>query len=185
MPRLEPDAPAPSDANELPAWALTFAAAALRCGQTAAQIEAGLVGKGLSPREAAAAVVRCLEIGVGREWQSLRRTARLMTLNRCPSLAVALGVVILVAASVPANVRSEMAIRAAGASIIPVAFIWFSQAFGGYGRGSLTMGYIRPTPRVFLAVGGWLLLVVLLGAVAYAFLSGQDWNIGAGRLRDL
>src|SRR6266478_3023658 len=159
MPGLEPDArehaPVPSDANDLPAWATTYAAAALRCGQTAAQIEAALVGKGLSPQEAAAAVVRSLESRVGHEWQSLRRTARLMTWNRNAAFAVAMGVVIIAAASVPAKVRTEVAIRTAGALLIPVAFIWFSQAFGRYERRSLGMGYIRPTSGLLLAVGGW------------------------------
>ncbi|MCI0704041.1 MAG: hypothetical protein L0241_23530 [Planctomycetia bacterium] len=81
-----------------------------------------------------------------------------MVLSRIASLVVAVG--FLIAAILIAR-QGEMLIYCALAIAFPLPFIWFPEALGNY-IGPADMGYInRTTPAVFVAIGGWLLLLIL------------------------
>jgi hypothetical protein len=145
-----------SDSQEVPPWALTYAQAARGCGQKVAEIEMALVSNGLTPRLAAVAIDRCFDSRFAAE-PSPRRALWVKWLNRGASLAVAAFVVALASSKGGA----EGAIRSAISLLLPLACIWFSETFGSYVGPSYSagMGYVnRPTPGVFVAIGGWLLL---------------------------
>ena len=65
---------------------------------------------------------------------------------------------------------SIWALKATGSMVLALACIWVSEAMGGYvggvGRGRIT----APTPAFFVALGGWILLVVtvIVGCVIMA-----------------
>ena len=65
----------------------------------------------------------------------------------------------------------ELAILVGGFLIVPLACIWFSDAMGGYtGLNFFTRPAItESTPGRFVALGGWLLLLLplVVGLVAY------------------
>ena len=149
----------PSGTDVVPAWALTYADAAIRCGQNAPQIETALVGKGLSPWQAAAAVDRCFVSRIGEEQRSQERSGRLRLVSRGASLLVA-------ALCVGAAFHRAGAKGAAYTAVylfLPMACIWFSAALGSYvGPYSWFRTINRPTPASFVAIGGWLLLMGVL-----------------------
>lgn len=141
--------------KDAPAWASTYAEAALRCGQNVAEIETSLVSKGLSPGQATFAVDRCFKLRLGAEQRASQRAVWLKRLSRGLSLAIACVCIAAVAAT--GNVKQVF--RVAVGFLTPVAFIWFSDEFGRY-VGPAGLGYvIRPTPGIFLAIGGWFLLL--------------------------
>ena len=44
--------------------------------------------------------------------------------------------------------------------VLPLAFIWYAEAFGSYaGPSYSSIGRYRPTPAIMLSIGGWILLV--------------------------
>ena len=58
-------------------------------------------------------------------------------------------------------------LRSAGALVLALACIWFSESIGRY-TGGLGRGRIdAPTPAFFVALGGWVLLVIV-GCIAMA-----------------
>lgn len=141
--------------TELPDWALSYAEAALRCGLKVGQIEATLIGKGLSPAVAASVVDRC----VSNRCQGSQPPRRhmLTTVSRIASLIVAVGLL------TPFGLAGDLGglVWSACGMLLPLACIWFSEAFGNYVGPSYSsgMGNInRPTPGIFIAVGGWILL---------------------------
>jgi hypothetical protein len=81
-----------------------------------------------------------------------------MTFNRIASLLVAAGyVAVALASRRDGSVVAFCVITA----LFPLPFIWFPEAFGRY-IGPANMGYInRPTPPVFVAIAGWLLLMIV------------------------
>jgi hypothetical protein len=81
-----------------------------------------------------------------------------MTFNRIASLVVAAGYV--VAGLICGRDTSAVAFCIITA-LFPLPLIWFPEAFGPY-VGPANMGYInRPTPAVFVAIAGWLLLMIV------------------------
>jgi len=88
-----------------------------------------------------------------------------MTFNRIASLVVAVGYVVAgLASGRDASVVAFVVITA----LFPLPFIWFPEAFGRY-VGPANMGYInRPTPPVFVAIAGWLLLMIVPGVILMA-----------------
>ena len=146
----------PSVPDVVPEWALTYAEAAIRCGQDAPQIETALVGKGLSPEQAAAAVDRSFESRIGVEQRSQRRSTRLRWVNRGASLLVAA----LCVSAAFHKAGTEVAMRIAVGLLLPMACIWFSAALGSYvGPVSWFRQIDRPTPAFFVAIFGWLFLL--------------------------
>ena len=140
----------------VPAWALTYADAAFRCGQNASQVETALVGKGLSPSQAANAVDRCFESRIVVEQRSQRRSSGLRWVSKGASLLVAA----LCVTAAFHKAGAEGAARIAVYLLLPMACIWFSSALGSYvGPFSWFRNINRPTPAFFVAIGGWLLLL--------------------------
>src|SRR5262249_41287238 len=128
MPPASEEPREPSGPDGVPAWALTYADAAIRCGQNAPQVETALVAKGLSPSQAANAVDRCFESRIVVEQRSQRRSARLRWVSRGASLLVAS---ICVSAAFH-KAGAESAAHIAIFLLLPMACIWFSAALGSY-----------------------------------------------------
>jgi hypothetical protein len=149
--------------EEVPAWALRYAEAALSCGMKTAEIEAHLVEKGLLPALAASAVPIYFEERLQTVKKSKKNAARLRAISLAGSLIIAtfhLAVFSFIKGA-------EGFVRCLLYLLLPMGCIWFSEAFGRYiGRSGLLGPYItHPTPAVFVAIGGWLLLVAPLAAV--------------------
>jgi hypothetical protein len=88
-----------------------------------------------------------------------------MTFNRIASLVV-VGAY-LIAAFTSGRDASVVAFCVITA-LFPLPFIWFPEAFGSY-IGPANMGYInRPTPPVFVAIAGWLLLMIVPAVILMA-----------------
>jgi hypothetical protein len=88
-----------------------------------------------------------------------------MTFNRIASVLVAAAYVAAGLASGRDN--SVVAFSVIGA-LFPLPFIWFPGAFGRY-IGLANMGYVnRPTPAVFVAFAGWLLLMIVPAVILTA-----------------
>jgi hypothetical protein len=157
------DSQTSSGHDEPPGWALTYARAALRCGQKAPEVEAALVSKGLPPGQATAAVDRFFDSRLAGERQSRTWSSRWKWGSRIASLVVATG--FLLAAS---KAGLEGVLRCAASLLFPLACIWFPEALGSYVGPSYSagFGYVnRPTPGFFVALGGWLLLAAFAAAV--------------------
>jgi hypothetical protein len=160
--------PTPGDvprqlAEEVPTWALSYSEAALSCGMKAPEIEAHLVEKGLSPVLAASAVPTYFEKRIQAVEISKRNAARWRALCLAGSLIIAT----FYLAAFSFIIGPEGFVRCLGYLLLPMGSIWFSEAFGRYtGLSGLIGPYItHPTPAVFVAIGGWLLLVAPLVAV--------------------
>ena len=146
----------PSGPDVVPEWALTYAEAAIRCGQDAPQIEAALVGKGLSPAQAASAVDRSFGSRIGEQQRSERRSTRLRWVSRGASIFVAA----LCAGAAFYKARTGVAVRIAVGLLLPMTCIWFPVSLGSYvGPVSWFRRIDRPTPALFVALTGWLLLL--------------------------
>jgi hypothetical protein len=165
MAAFEPDArertqsQASSEPNDALEWASTYTEAALRCGQNVPEIETALVNKGLSRRQATIAVDRYFNSQLAAERRTQRRAVWRTRLNRGLSLAAAC---IFVAAVASSKAGVKGVLPAAGAMLFPLVFIWFSESLGSYVGSSFSfgMGYmIRPTPGVFVAACGWILML--------------------------
>jgi hypothetical protein len=81
-----------------------------------------------------------------------------MTPGKIASLFVAAGY--LAAAWLMPRGGADRVVHCALAVLMPLPFIWFSEAFGNY-VGPAPWGMInRPTPGAFVAILGWILLLV-------------------------
>lgn len=146
------------DTTPTPAWTLEYVAAALACGQQVQEIEARLVVKGLSRSEAANAVDLCLARQAAALDRNARRSKGSVWLQRGASFAIACFFV-LVAVS---HSGLSGALRTSAALLLPLACIWYPEAMGSYAGAVYysSLGRIdRPTPALFVMLGGWLLLV--------------------------
>ncbi|HEX3149310.1 MAG TPA: hypothetical protein VHR66_14650 [Gemmataceae bacterium] len=156
-PSASDGSPIPSGSDEVPDWALTYSQAALRCGQKIDAIEKALVAKGLSTSQAENAVNRGIDSRFAMERRAHERYARLRWLNRGASIVVAF----MIVAITFTKTDTAIAVRMGVFQLFPLTCIWFAEAFGryvgpSYGYG---FGYInRPTPAVFVMIGGWLVL---------------------------
>jgi hypothetical protein len=82
-----------------------------------------------------------------------------MTFSRVASLVLAVGY--LVAAWLLIGRDRPGLLPCAFAALLPLPFIWFSDALGDY-SGPGHMGYVvRSTPGIMIAVAGWLFLLVI------------------------
>jgi hypothetical protein len=82
-----------------------------------------------------------------------------MTFSRVASLIVAAGY--LVAAVLVLGRDTQALVTCVLTTLLPLPFIWFPEAFGNY-TGPANMGYInQPTPGVMIAVGAWVVLLVV------------------------
>jgi hypothetical protein len=147
-------------------WALTYAEAALRCGKQAEEVEASLVSKGLQPAQAAAAVERCFAL----RFAAAERRRRLSVWCRWLNCVGALCVVIAGILAVSFREGWEAGLGSVCALLTPLPFIWFSEPFGRY----LGWQFDRPTPGFFVALCGWLLLLIIL-AVVVAGIPEAPW----------
>lgn len=144
----------PSPANgDLPDWALTYAAASIRAGFQAPDIEAALVRKGLSPKQASKVLDHCWEARVGAVETRRYRAEICQRVSRIASLAIAAGLLALVGWAGGVEAVLMFALRL----LFPLACIWFAEGMGAYVGGYIT----RPTASAWVAIGGWLILAVI------------------------
>ena len=157
------------DSDEPPAWALTYADAALQCGLKAPEIETRLIHKGLSPSIAQSVVPRCFE----RRFHAIQRSemwaTRRKVLSRAASLVIAMGYLVLAAFTG----GPESVLRTILFLLLPLGCIWFPQAFGTYLRRPSWVGpyFTSPTPGPLVAIGGW--LVLLLSVIVRLIMMGM------------
>jgi hypothetical protein len=152
------------DSAEPPSWALTYADAALRCGQTTPQIEATLVKKGLSTSIAESVVFKCLEFRIERAERARKARVTWKWVNAVAFLIVFLAVlaayyVATYSLDLPARGAVRYAVRRPVA-LIPFAYYLICVLWGKCDswNGSLA----RP---VLLAMAGWFVLLALLLAI--------------------
>jgi hypothetical protein len=88
-----------------------------------------------------------------------------ITFNRIASLVVAAAYVV---AGLTSGRDTSVIAFCIITALFPLPFIWFPEAFGRY-IGPANMGYInRPTPAVFVAFAGWLLLMIVPAVILMA-----------------
>jgi hypothetical protein len=84
---------------------------------------------------------------------------------RVASLLVAAGYVALALFATKAQNRELVVVEVIVAVVAALPLIWFGDALGRY-VGPAEIGYInRPTPGIFVAIGGWILLLVVPAAL--------------------
>jgi len=82
-----------------------------------------------------------------------------MTVSRLASLVVAAAYLVAAGVVVPRN--GPGLISCVFATLLPLPFIWFPDALGGY-TGPAHLGSVaRPTPGLAIAVAGWVWLAAL------------------------
>jgi hypothetical protein len=155
-----------ADGDAPPAWALSYAEAALRCGMKAPDIEANLILKGL-PRAIAESVVpyyferRIHQVNRSQMWADRRRLC-----SRSASLVIATGYLVL--ASFGRGLEGILCTILF--LLTPLGCIWFPEIFGTFFRRIWLVGpYITdPTPAGWIVFAGWF---ILLSPVLYVIVS--------------
>jgi hypothetical protein len=181
------DRPLAPDATKLPAWAMSYADASLRCGCNAQDVESKLVDKGLSSSMAAAVVDKCFENHLHGAAVQERLALRSRRFNRSASLGVVLFFAMTSAIS-PAPLgnrgRVELFYYCLIRLLLPLACIWFPELVAANERKRHGVS----VPPQMLAVAGWLRLlspfVILFAATVGSRMGlvGQwvCWSVAAG-----
>jgi hypothetical protein len=128
-----------------------------------AEIVWGLVGKGLSREQAERAFYHFLEYQLEEEKRRERRAKRLRWVSRLASLVIA-GIHVAIGFYLGGKFGAVLIIRLLP---FPLVCIWMPEPMGSRERGSFMTGYVRPTPTFFVALGGWLVLLVCPTALLY------------------
>lgn len=82
-----------------------------------------------------------------------------MSVSRLASLLVAAAYLVAMALIVPHD--AQLMVPCVLATVMPLPFIWFSEAFGNY-TGPAHMGYInRTTPGPMVAIAAWIMLLTV------------------------
>ncbi len=141
-----------------PAWALSYARGALNCGRGAPEIQIALASKGLSEGLAAAAVDRCFEARIATELQRQKRATRRKWISRTAALVVAAGTLAIMD---PKAMRESGIQRMIGLLLPALGCIWFAETLGRYTGPIGVQCNVRTTPAIFVALGGWILLLAI------------------------
>ncbi len=141
------DAPAPPSP---PDWAIEHAAVSLRVGHGAPEIEQRLVGRGLTPADAAAAVTKALEGGVRGEFTPLQAAEQGQLIHRILAAVVGcacLGLGYWFNGGISAG-RTLLWL------LLPLACVWFPGPMAGP---------THPARVILLRWAGWLAILAILG----------------------
>jgi hypothetical protein len=147
------------DSSGLPSWALTYADAALRCGQDIPQIQQHLVKKGLPESMAEAVVPRCLELRIQEVERCRKRAVKWKWINRVAFAVVFVG---YVAALWSVNTTGLRPIRTAS-YLIPFGFLGLCEVLGKNHMCFDSDASLRRS--ILLVIAGWIGLLALAAAI--------------------
>jgi hypothetical protein len=146
------------DCGELPGWALAYADAALRCGQTTTQIEDHLVKRGLTTCLAREVVPKCLELRLQALEQAKKRAVTWRWINRVAYLVVLVAYIVAWrVAQYTVDLDVRVVIHYCRFMVIPAIYFTLCELIGR--NYTLFSRKVTVARLIVLAIAGWLLFV--------------------------